>query len=132
MPVTALYAALLAPLLILLSVRVIRLRRSVLVALGDGGDATLQRAMRVHANFVEYAPFALVLLALAESLTSPQWLLHAAGILLLSARFAHAYGVSQTHEQFVFRVTGMALTFTTIGLLAVVCMYGSISILIQH
>ena len=41
MPITALYAGLLAPLFLLLSVRVIRQRRGVKVAVGDGdrGDA---------------------------------------------------------------------------------------------
>ena len=38
--------------------------------------------MRVHANFAEYVPFALVLLALAESLKVPSPLLHSMGLRL--------------------------------------------------
>ncbi len=34
--------------------------------LGDGGDPALLQRIRVHANFVEYVPFALLLLALVE------------------------------------------------------------------
>lgn len=127
MPVTALYAALLAPLLILLSVRVIRLRRSERVAIGDGGDASLLRAMRVHANFSEYVPLALVLMGLAESLATAPLLLHALGATLVAGRLSHAYGVSKAKETLAFRVAGMAMTFATIGTLAALCFFGSLS-----
>ena len=66
MEITALYASLLAPLFILLSVRVIGARRSARVPVGDGGNTVLLRRMRVQANFAEYVPFALLLMALAE------------------------------------------------------------------
>ena len=65
MEITALYASLLAPLFILLSARVIGARRSAKVPVGDGGNTVLLRRMRVHANFAEYVPFALLLMALA-------------------------------------------------------------------
>ena len=84
MPVTALYAALLAPLFILLAVRVIRSRREAKVAVGDGGDKALLRRMRVHANFAEYVPLALILMALAESLAANRFALHATAIALLA------------------------------------------------
>ena len=51
MPVTALYAGLLAPLFLFLSARVIAARRGAQTALGDGGDPALLRRMRVQANF---------------------------------------------------------------------------------
>lgn len=35
-----------------------------------GGDPDLQRAIRVHANFIEYPPFALLLLLLVEMTTA--------------------------------------------------------------
>lgn len=94
MQITALYASLLAPLLILLSLRVIRRRRSVQAAIGDAGDPLLRRRMRVQANFVEYVPMALILLGLAESLHTAPWLLHLFGACLLAGRLAHAIGVS--------------------------------------
>ncbi len=68
MPITAFYAALLAVLFLVLSFRVIGVRRGQRVEIGDGGDKELLRRMRVHANFAEYVPLALVLLALAEVL----------------------------------------------------------------
>ncbi len=51
MPVTPLYAALLALFFVALSIRTIRLRRRYRVAIGDGRNTLLQRAMRVNANF---------------------------------------------------------------------------------
>ena len=126
MPVTALYAALLAPLFLLLSSRVIRSRREVRVAVGDGGDALLARRMRVQANFAEYVPLALLLLALAESLGTSIWLLHALGVALVAARLSHAFGMSQPAENFAFRVAGVATTFWTIGIAAAACLWGAL------
>ena len=127
MPITALYAGLLAPLFLLLSVRVIRQRRGAKVAVGDGGDAILLRRMRVHANFAEYVPLALLLMALAESLQTWPWLLHLLGLVLLTGRLSHAYGVSQSKETYAFRVFGMAATLTVIGVAAAACVFGSFS-----
>jgi uncharacterized protein len=62
-PATALWAALLAPVCLWLSMRVIGQRRRARIAIGTGGDPALERAMRAQANFAEYVPFALVLMA---------------------------------------------------------------------
>lgn len=123
MRITAFYAALLVPLLIVLSVRVIGMRRAAKVAIGHSDDHNLLRAMRVHANFTEYVPMALLMMALAESLAAPQLLLHAVGIGLVVGRLTHAVGVSQTRENINLRVTGMMLTFTVLGILAATCFY---------
>jgi len=108
------YAALLALVFVGLSALVIRQRGRAKVAIGSGGDALLERAMRVHANFAEYVPFAVLLLALMELLGAPAALLHGLGLLLLVGRLSHAYGVSQESENFRFRVSGMMATFTTL------------------
>jgi hypothetical protein len=131
MPVTALYAALLAVLYVFLSVRVISQRRQIRVEVGTGTDPELLRRMRVHANFAEYAPFALVLLALAESLKAPSAVLHVLGLILLAGRMIHAYGLSQTPHILRFRVLGMWATFTAIGLAALLCfVLGGIQLLV--
>jgi uncharacterized membrane protein YecN with MAPEG domain len=49
--VTPFYAALAALILMILSFRVIRLRRRLSVGLGAGGHAKLVRAIRSHGNF---------------------------------------------------------------------------------
>ena len=62
MPATPLYAALLGLIFVALSIRTIRLRRRYGVGVGDGNNTELQRAARVHANFAEYVPLALLLI----------------------------------------------------------------------
>jgi uncharacterized membrane protein YecN with MAPEG domain len=110
MPITALYAALIAVLFLALSWQVTGIRRAAQVAVGDGGDRALLRAMRAHANCAEYAPLGLILIGLAESL----------------ARVVHAYGVSQEPENFRFRVSGMVLTLSTIAAAATAALIGAI------
>lgn len=126
MRITALYAALLAPLFVVLAIRVIAIRRRARVAVGDGGDAELRRRMRVQANFAEYVPFALLLLALAEGLGGPGWAIHALGLALLGGRVSHAWGMSQPREVFGFRVGGMVATFSVILLAALLCLWGAL------
>lgn len=126
MPVTAMHAAILAGLYIFLSARVIGTRRSGGVEIGDGENRELLRRMRVHANFAEYVPFALVLMALAESLALPALALHGIGTLLVAGRIAHAYGLSQTPHILKLRVLGMAATFAAIGLSAAGCIVLSV------
>jgi len=126
MPITALYAGLLGLLFVVLSIRVIAVRREARVALGDGGHATLQRRMRVHGNFAEYAPLGLILLGLAESLRTDVRLLHIIGVVLLAGRLAHAIGVSQARERFAIRVAGMMGTFAAIIAAAAACLIGAV------
>lgn len=104
------YAALLGLLFVALSVRTLRLRRSLKVAVGDGGSIVMLRAMRVHANFAEYVPLALVLLYLLQSGGAAPWLLHGLGAALVLGRLSHALGVSRQQEDYRFRVAGMAMT----------------------
>jgi hypothetical protein len=72
------------------------------------------RAMRVHANFAEYVPIALLLIFFVESSTARPSLVHSLGAALVVARLSHAFGVSREPENFRFRVFGMVLTFTVI------------------
>lgn len=121
MTITAFYAALLAALFLILSVRVIGWRRQQQVELGDGEDRELLRRMRVHANFAEYVPFTLLLMALAETMAPPRPLIHLIGVILVTGRLLHAYGLSQTPHIVRYRVLGMTLTFTALGLGALIC-----------
>lgn len=114
MVITPVYAALLAGLFFALSVRIVRLRRRLRVAVGDGGEPELLRAIRAHGNFAEYVPLTVLLLALAESQGNPPLLLHALGLALLAGRIAHAWGISRTAEELRYRVFGMAATFTAL------------------
>ena len=115
MPITALYAALIALLFIVLSFRVIFVRGSEKISLGDGGNKELEKRIRAHANCAEYAPFALILIGLAESLHAGSFVLHALGGTPLLARTLHAVGISRTPQFVPARAGGMILTLGVIG-----------------
>ena len=98
----------------LLSAKVIRQRRTVGVSLGDGGDDNLFRRQRVHANFAEYVPLAIILMALAEIQNAAAVTLHLIGASLLVGRLVHAFGVGQEAENFRLRILGVTLTFVSL------------------
>lgn len=114
MRLTYLYAALLMFVFVGLSVRTLRLRRRLRIPVGDGGNPAMLRAMRAHANFVEYVPLGLLLIYFAESAGAPRPLIHVLGLALLVGRVLHGFGISQITEDYRFRVAGMALTLTTL------------------
>ena len=115
MPIVSLYAALLALLFVILSVRTLRLRRRLRIPIGDAGSTEMLRAMRVHSNFAEYVPLSLLLVYFAEASGAPVLLVHALGLCVLVGRLSHAFGVSQPREDFKFRVFGMAMTLAALG-----------------
>jgi uncharacterized membrane protein YecN with MAPEG domain len=118
MPLTPIYAALLAVLFIVLSLRIIRLRQRLGVSVGEGSNRQLRRAVRVHANFAEYVPIALLLMYFLEVHTEARAAVHALGIALLIGRILHAVGVSREPEDLRWRVAGMVVTFGVIALCA--------------
>jgi uncharacterized membrane protein YecN with MAPEG domain len=108
--VTPLYAALAALLLLFLTFRVIGLRRSKQVAFGDGGVPELVHAIRTHGNFVEYVPFALLLILLIELTGGARGTVHGLGATLIVARVFHIWGVLPVNGPFFGRVIGVVLT----------------------
>ncbi|MHA7774434.1 MAPEG family protein [Roseibium sp. M-1] len=116
--VTPFIAGLLALLYLLLSARVIAVRKSERIGIGDKGNLALLRRMRVHSNFAEYVPIALLLLLMLEMMGGAPWLLWTLGAALLAGRVLHAYGVSRDPEPLIFRMTGMVLTFAMIAIAA--------------
>jgi uncharacterized membrane protein YecN with MAPEG domain len=115
--IAAFYAGLTGLLLVVLALRVSVLRMRLKVGLGDGGDETLRRAIRVHANAVEWALPILLLLALAELNRAPAMLLHVCGIALLIGRVLHALGVSRASKS-SGRFLGIALNSAALIILA--------------
>jgi uncharacterized membrane protein YecN with MAPEG domain len=119
-PVTGLYAALCALLVLALALAVIRSRWRTKAGLGDGGDRRLARAIRIHGNAVEYVPLALVLLLVAELNHAGPALLHGCGATLVAARVAHAIGLSRTAGVSFGRMLGTVGTFGVVIVLAAV------------
>lgn len=116
--ITALYAGLVGLLLILLAVPVSLLRRELKVGLGDGADERLARAVRAHANAVEWALPVLLLLLLAELNRAAPLLLHACGIALVVGRVLHAAGLSRTGGPSFGRFVGTGVTWLALVVLA--------------
>jgi uncharacterized protein len=110
----ALYTGLLIVMSVVLQVRVIRLRRSRKIGLGDGQDKELARAIRVHGNFAESVPFALAGIILLALLDAQAIVIHGVGLMLLIGRVMHAIGLSKSSGSSVGRVGGMILTFTAL------------------
>jgi len=115
MVVTLVTAALCGLLYVWLSWRVVQVRQSAKVSLGDGGDARLLQRIRAHANFAEYVPICLVLIFVIEnSLEVSPPALWAAGLALVAVRASHAYGMGIEGDN-SWRVFGAAGTWIVLG-----------------
>jgi hypothetical protein len=104
------YAAIFALLYIGLTIRVIALRNARRVSLGSGGDPALERAIRIHANFIEYVPLALILLIAMEMQRRSVYLLHILCLLLLVGRICHFLALSRENTANPLRGVGVGLT----------------------
>ncbi len=119
LPITGIYTALLALLMLWLAMQVVGLRRKYQVGIGHGGQEELARAIRVHANFIEYVPMSLLLLGMAElNHALPVIGLYAAGGLLLLGRLMHASGLQRDAGKTIGRFYGTLLTWMVIILLS--------------
>jgi uncharacterized membrane protein YecN with MAPEG domain len=83
------------------------------VSIGDGGDEFLIRRMRAHANFVESAPFVLVLIAALEATGGTNNWLWGLGILYIIGRLAHGLGMDGGSFA-KGRMVGTLITFITL------------------
>lgn len=106
LPITALYAALLGAVGIVLQQLVGRERLRAEVSIGDGGDSGLAVAMRRQANFVEQVPLALLLFAVIESNGAPAAWLHGLGLTLLISRIVHPFGLKPDYMRVRARFLG--------------------------
>ncbi len=91
--ITALYAGLLGLLAIGVAAPAGRLRGQHNISVGDGGRADLLCAMRRHANFAEWVPLALLLIALLELNGTSPIAIHVLGAVLVISRISHAFGL---------------------------------------
>jgi len=120
MIVTPFYAGLLGLWFVVLSVRVSQQRQGGIL-LGDGGDTRLLRVIRGHANFAEYVPLVLLMMAMLEIDRTSIYVLHALGIALLVGRLLHGYALSFTQRFKFGRFWGTALTWLVLVVSGVLC-----------
>ena len=105
------YAAVLVLIFVVLSALVIQMRNTEKIVLGSGGNLTLERRIRVHGNFAEYVPFAILLLAFMEMQQHSRYLIHILCLILVVARIIHAFGVTPVQDNLPMRIAGASLTF---------------------
>ncbi len=125
---TAFYAALLGLIYLSLSIRVITARHKYKIALGDGDNFKLFRKIRAHQNFIEYTPIFIILLGFCDILGLKKEFIHLFGMLFVIGRILHAYGISKGEiyrykiltKNYKFRMIGMVITLTSIGLLSLI------------
>ncbi|MEG3087598.1 MAPEG family protein [Sphingomonas sp. PB4P5] len=91
-----------------LGLRAGQTRAKAKVDIGDGGDAMLIARMRAQANYVEYAPFIVALIAVLEFTTGSSTWLWIAAILFLVARVLHPLGMDGLKGA---RMIGILITF---------------------
>ena len=119
---TAVYAALLALIYLGLSGWGVGGRLAGNVLHGDGGDEALQKRLRSQANFGEYVPVALGLVALLEAGGAAHGLIQGLLLVLLVARLLHPVGMfapESSPRQFACRGGGILATFGVILVAAV-------------
>ena len=105
---------------LVLTLRVVLHRKVHKIGVGTGGDQSLTRKVRVHGNFGEYVPLALLMLALLELAAINTTLLWTFGIALLLARVLHAVGLGGSAGYSFGRFGGALLTFATLLAMAAV------------
>ena len=113
LPITLTIAGAAALMTIWLAGRVSQLRLRDKVSMGDAGNHALACRIRAHANFVEYTPIFLILLALIElSQGSKTWLWWVAIVYIL-ARLAHPFGMDRPAPN-PLRMVGIIVTWAVL------------------
>lgn len=120
MHITLLYAGALSLWFLVLSIKVIKGRSGKDgVNLGDGGKPDMLRVIRGHANFAEYVPLVLLMMAMLESSGVFQtWVLHVLGGTLLASRILHGIALSFTQKFFLGRFLGTLATLIVLAVCA--------------
>jgi uncharacterized protein len=125
---TSIYIALLALMLIALSIHTIKGRRQFGAGMGDAGHIEMRRRIRAQGNFAEYTPLFLLMLWASETAGLPAYGVHGFGIAFMAGRLMHAYSLLH-HEVYqgeklannpIWRIRGMICTFSVVGVLAVI------------
>ncbi|HEX2763912.1 MAG TPA: MAPEG family protein [Allosphingosinicella sp.] len=111
LPITLTAAGAAVLLNIWLGMRIGRLRMAHKVSIGDGGNEALIAAMRAQANYIENAPFFLILLGLVEAAKGSSLPLWIVTLVFILARICHGLGMSRPRpDPLRLRTIGMILT----------------------
>ncbi len=108
LPITAVYAGILAIFALFLSFRAgaQRGKSGVSILYGDPINWELAERVRAHQNFLEYVPILLILMGVSELNGASSTMLHAVGALLVIARVAHMIGLRHDNMAHIGRAIG--------------------------
>lgn len=121
--VTILYAGLFGLLLLVLSLNIFREYIRVAINAVSRNEELWRRAERAQHSFVEFVPMCLILMFLIEVHGAPTPVLHCLGIMLLTARILHAYGVGKDSAANVMRIIGTQTTYLTLMISSLAAIY---------
>ncbi|MDE8654121.1 MAPEG family protein [Novosphingobium album (ex Liu et al. 2023)] len=102
-----------------LAIRIGRLRAAEKILHGDGGNPALMRRMRAQANFIEYTPIVLILIAAIEMTGKGGTWLAIVGSLYMLGRVLHGFGMDNPGPN-PWRMIGVMATMLVMLGLAVV------------
>jgi uncharacterized protein len=118
-PITSLYVLPLIPIFLILFIRVSSKRVDLKASMGDAGDVDLHERIRHHGNFVEWVPFVLILMLLAEASGGNSIAIHTAGGFLVLGRVIHPFGLRADRPGDPLRIAGNSLNLLAVAILAV-------------
>ena len=117
--ITTTYALPLIVIWFVLWIGVASARAGAKVSIGDGGNTALLLKIRRHGNFIEWVPFVLILMILAEAQGAGSLWLHGAGALLLIGRIVHPFGLKVENGEHPLRMAGNTANLLAVLVLAV-------------
>lgn len=123
-PMTAIFAAVTAVLMLFLAARVSSFRLKYSQGLGVNDNPAFEAAVRAHGNLVEHAPIVLIMLALGELNGLPVQWIYWTGMAFIAGRLLHAWGmvrgVGGPHPA---RMLGILLTWAVMAVLCVLLVW---------
>jgi uncharacterized membrane protein YecN with MAPEG domain len=113
--ITPVYAGFFGIMLVMLSWRVVKLRRKYDSSkMKESGHNELTAAVRAQGNLIEYLPISLLLMWMLETMQFSGWIVHGLGILLVVARLMHVHGLNEPSGNGAGRKLGTRLTWLQI------------------
>jgi len=108
LPITALYAGIMMIFALALSFRAggFRGKSGISVMYGEPINMELAQRVRVHQNFLEYVPMAIILMGIIEINGGNSTFLHVFGVVLIISRIAHAIGLKHDNMGHPGRIIG--------------------------
>ncbi|PCJ38139.1 MAG: glutathione S-transferase [Alphaproteobacteria bacterium] len=124
--ITALYAGILALIMVFLAYKTSARRREAKISLGTGDDAIMEKRSRAFGNFIEFVPMMILLMAIIEIQEHRPVIIHIFGIATVAGRLFHAMGMTGVLKAVNGRFVGAILTYLSLLLAGAFLLYNSI------